>query len=129
MFEHLFIEITIAALPKVTNSIRIMSSDLHVTQYIVNILKGEWEGLDGQVETRTYIWLIHTNKCTKTSYVINSFIKRLPQYAFQHFYIAIIRGIVEVCTYTNVLKFLCSFMFFNKGINDKTCLCAFVGVN
>jgi hypothetical protein len=29
--------------------------------------------------------VIHTNKCTKTSYVINSFIKRLPQYVFRQF--------------------------------------------
>jgi hypothetical protein len=49
-------------------------------------------------------WLTHTNKCTKTSFVIDLFIKRLPQYAFRHFYIAIIRRIVEVFTYTNVIE-------------------------
>jgi hypothetical protein len=34
---------------------------------------------------------MHQNK-----FVTDFFIKRLPQYAFRHFYIAVIRGIVEV---------------------------------
>jgi hypothetical protein len=53
-----------------------------------------------------YNWLIHTNKGTKTNYVINSFIKRLPQYTFRQFYNAIIRGIVEVLHRPMFLKYI-----------------------
>jgi hypothetical protein len=41
---------------------------------------------------------MHQNK-----FVTDFFIKSLPQYTFRHFYIAIIRGVVEVCTQTDVL--------------------------
>jgi hypothetical protein len=44
---------------------------------------------------------MHQNK-----FVTDFFIKSLPQYAFRHLYIAIVRGIVEVCTQTNVLCYI-----------------------
>ena len=65
-------------------------------------IRNTWR--DVSKETRKFnvklysTWSTHTNKCTKTSFVIDFFIKRLPQYAFRHLCIAIVRGIVEVCT-------------------------------
>jgi hypothetical protein len=34
----------------------------------------------------------------QNNFVTDFFIKRFPQYAFRHFYIAIVRGVIEVCT-------------------------------